>query len=77
MRAGRSDADFEEFEEAGVHDLITTEIIVKANDAITLSALAEAREKEGTAVTKEAERISRHVRRCACRWCCSIVPMVR
>ena len=32
MRAGRSYADFEEFEEAGVHDLVTVEFIVKANE---------------------------------------------
>ena len=29
MRAGRSDADFEEFEEAGIHDLITIEFHCK------------------------------------------------
>ncbi len=29
MRAGRSYADFEEFEEAGVHDLITVEFHCK------------------------------------------------
>jgi hypothetical protein len=32
MRTGRPYADFEEFEEAGVHDLITIEFIVKANE---------------------------------------------
>jgi hypothetical protein len=31
MRAGRSNADFEEFEEAGVHDLITVGFHCKAN----------------------------------------------
>ena len=30
MRAGRSDADFEEFKETGVHDVVTTEFIVRA-----------------------------------------------
>ena len=32
MRAGRSDADFEEFKETGVHDVVTTEFIVKGSD---------------------------------------------
>ena len=32
VRAGRSDADFEEFKETGVHDVVTTEFIVKGSD---------------------------------------------
>ena len=38
VRAGRSYTDFEEFEEAGVHDLITTELIVMVCDAASAMA---------------------------------------
>jgi hypothetical protein len=37
MRAGRSYADFEEFEETGIHDLITAESIVKGSDVGSVS----------------------------------------
>jgi hypothetical protein len=41
VRAGRSDADFEEFKETGVHDVVTTGFIVKGSDAGSASSQNE------------------------------------